>query len=106
MNGLNVIVFGLNLCGLETKVPCCNANVVCFLTTAEIGMLIFMQITYFTAQDNSCMVNSPDLYFWLMFLILIQYVGLAVILCYFLRKLDVDDSDDYTPIAEVQDEEK
>ena len=49
MNGVNVIVFGLNLCGLETKVPCCNANVVCFLTTAEIGMLIFMQITYFTA---------------------------------------------------------
>ena len=32
----------------------------------EIGMLIFMQITYFTAQDNSCMSTAPDLYFWMM----------------------------------------
>ena len=68
----------------------------------EIGMLIFMQITYFTAQDNSCMSTAPDLYFWMMAMIFIQYVALAVVLCYFVRKIDIDDTDDYTPLPDKE----
>ena len=82
--------------------PICNGSCFCYLSVFEIGMLVFMQVTYFTAQDNYCMSNAPDLYFWMMGQILVQYVGLAFVLCYFLRKLDDSDDDDF----EAVDEEK
>ena len=70
-------------------------------------MLVFMQVTYFTAQDNYCMSNAPDLYFWMMGQILVQYVGLAFVLCYFLRKLDdSDDDDDFEDADKVDPEAK
>ena len=47
---------------------------------------MFMQFTYFEAQGNKCMTASPDLYFWLMFQILVIWVGFAVIVCHFFRK--------------------
>ena len=64
----------------------------------EIGMLMFMQFTYFEAQNASCMSTAPDLYFWMMAMIFIQYVALGVVLCYFVRKIDIDDTDNYTPL--------
>ena len=71
----------------------------------EIAMLVLMQITYFTAQDNTCMSHSPDLYFWMMAMILFQYCGLAVLICYFFRKLDLDSTDDFTNAEHLGDEE-
>ena len=73
---------------MECLAKCCNSNCVCYLSLFEIGMLVFMQMTYVKAQDAGCMSGAPDLYFWMMGQILIQYIGLAFVLSYFLRKLE------------------
>ena len=64
MHTLNILVTFVNLCGLETKIF--NSNMVCGFSLFEIGILIFMQVTYFESQENKCMTAAPDLYFWLM----------------------------------------
>ena len=45
MHTLNILVTFINLCGLETKIF--NSNMVCGFSLFEIGVLIFMQVTYF-----------------------------------------------------------
>ena len=66
---VNTLVCMLNLTGKE--VSCCSSNILCGFGLYELGMLIFMQITYFTSQDNFCLTGSPDLYFWMMAQILV-----------------------------------
>ena len=53
-------------------------------------MLVFMQIAYFNSQDDNCLYNAPNLYFFLMGQILTLYLGGAVVLCYFVRKVCQD----------------
>ena len=50
------------------------------------GIFLFMQFTYFESQANKCMNSTPQLYFWLMFQILVIWVGFAIIVCHFFRK--------------------
>jgi heme/copper-type cytochrome/quinol oxidase subunit 2 len=40
------------------------------------------------------MTFAPDLYFWLMGQILLLYIGIAFILCYFFRKFCQNPGDD------------
>ena len=93
MHAVNTMLSLINLCGCETW--CCSSNLVCGFAIFEIGMLVFMQITYFTAQNYYCLSSSPDLYFWMMAQILVLYAGIAVILCYFFRRFCQDDEDDF-----------
>ena len=50
------------------------------------------------------MTFSPDLYFWLMGQILMLYIGIAVVVCYFFRKFCQDPKEDVD--EEEEDEEK
>ena len=40
----------------------------------------------------------------MMAMIFLQYLGLGVVLCHFIRKIDIDDNDNYTPLPEDKDE--
>ena len=85
MHGVNVCMSLVNLIGVETML--CFQNGVLCLGVYEIGMLVFMQIAYFNSQDDNCLYNAPNLYFFLMGQILTLYLGGAVVLCYFVRKV-------------------
>lgn len=97
MHSLNTLIALVNFTGMEIRI--CSANLVCGLLLFEIGMLTFMQITYFQSMKWGCMERTPSLYFWLMGQILAVYFGIGVIVCYFLKKFCRD------PEEEV-DEEK
>ena len=81
---MNTLVSLINLTGLEIKL--CTSNIVCALFLFEIGMLTFMQLSYFTSMKNNCIEIAPSLYFWLMGQILAVYIGIGTIICYFLKK--------------------
>ena len=58
--------------------------------------MVYMQIVYFESQ--SCITETPLMYFWLMAQILIFYVVVVLTLCFFFRKFcgdpQLDESDD------------
>ena len=61
---VNFMVGFINLIGKE--VACCNQNMVTCLSIFEVTILVWMQISYFRAQDDNCMTRAPLYYFWLM----------------------------------------
>ena len=69
MHLINALICLFFLTGLETK--CCTFNLACCLGMFEFGMLVVMQITYFTSQDQYCLSGAPDLYWTMMVNILV-----------------------------------
>ena len=102
LHGFNTIVSLINLTGLEIKI--CNSNLVCGLLLFEIGMLAFMQISYFQSMKAGCIEVAPSLYFWLMGQILAVYIGIGTIICYFLKKFCKDPNEEEN--TETEDEQK
>ena len=49
LNIMNVGVSAVNLTGNETKI--CSSNMICLLALIEITMMVWMQVTYFNAQE-------------------------------------------------------
>jgi hypothetical protein len=96
LHTLNLLITLVNLCGYETKLF--NCNMVCGISMFQISIFCFMQFVYFEAQDSKCMTAAPDLYFWLMFQILIIWVAAAIIVCHFFRKYCQEDPVDTTKI--------
>ena len=88
MHGINAPVAILNLTGLESKV--CRVNLVAILAVFELCMLVFMMIAYFDSQAEDCMRLTPLNYFWLMGHILLYMLSMAIIVCYFFRKVCQD----------------
>ena len=64
LHAVNSLVGLVNLIGKERS--CCTSNMICCLGIFEITILVWMQVAYFRAQDESCMTKSPVYYFWLM----------------------------------------
>ena len=87
---LNTLAILLNLTRLERKL-CTGFSVTMFLIT-EISLVVYMQFMYFGSQSvtetnpNGCLYEAPTLYLWLMGNILIFYLGLIIIICYFFRR--------------------
>uniref|UniRef100_A0A7S3CN82 Uncharacterized protein n=1 Tax=Strombidium rassoulzadegani TaxID=1082188 RepID=A0A7S3CN82_9SPIT len=85
---VNLLVSLVNICGLEIKL--CNSNMVCCFSIFELTVLVWMQVTYFRSQEDSCMTNAPVYYFWLMLQILVVYLGMVLVVCHFFRKFCQD----------------
>ena len=88
LHAINSLVCLINLCGLEVKL--CNSNMVCCFGIFEMTILVWMQVTYFRSQEDSCMTNAPVYYFWLMLQILVVYLGFVLVICHFFRKFCQD----------------
>ena len=89
LHGINILMSLVNLCGLETKI--CNQNAVCCYVLFEMTILVFMQVSYFSAQYSNCITSTgAAFYWWTMGQILAVYIGLAVVICHFFRKFCQD----------------
>jgi hypothetical protein len=79
----------LNLVGLEKKL--CSNWMTCIFLFFEGIMVAYMQIVYFNSMADTkknfrgCLELAPKLYLWMMANILVFYLGLIVVICYFFR---------------------
>ena len=79
---VNAVETLLNLTGLEKKL--CTGPIMCVFLVFEVIVLIYMQVAYF--EDQRCFRLATMLYIWLCLNILLFYVVLVVVLCFFFRK--------------------
>ena len=103
LHSVNTLISLINLTGLEIKI--CNSNLVCGLLLFEIGMLAFMQISYFQSMKVNCIELVPSLYFWLMVQILAVYIGIGTIICYFLKKFCKDPAEEENAETDIDKQE-
>ncbi len=96
MHLINCLETLINLTGLEKHL--CSCLFGCLFFGYELTVLIYMQVIYFDARD--CMRQTPLLYFWLLFQILVFYMVIVFSVCFIFRKFCGDpnevhsDSDD------------
>jgi hypothetical protein len=76
------------LCGLEKRL--CSTPIFIVFVMFNVVILIWTQTTYFSSQKIGCNYHHPELYFWLMFEIMVFYILTAFIVCYFFRRFCQD----------------
>ena len=89
MHLVNSVETVLNITGFEKRL--CTGFWVCMFFIFESVVIVYMQVVYFTAMPSditmeiNCIDEAPMLYFWMMFNILLLYLGSVVVICYFFR---------------------
>ena len=87
MHIVNSIECLLNITTCEKYL--CSGMLLCIFFIFEVTILVYMQVEYFKGMQ--CINETKLMYFWLMGQILIFYVVVVFILCFFFRKFCQDD---------------